>query len=540
MKKPYSTLFLTLAFCASLFSVGAQSSIGASDIQTAGKKQTKPVPGSHKAVIATLTCLNPYVTDTTMDLSFRLSLTNIDEEYGDSLSITFPAGITPISSPSNPLYTPADVNAEPEALNGISGLTITWGDNDNSYGGIQPGSDAFFTIRVAISAGVSGDKTGAFFVSGDTYANPADFAGSFALSQTEAPANLAVFGFAPYPHYATPLSQAIAAPLTAIILNDGGTFNEAVNLQFYVFPGGFNDTKAIPTPLSSTNFAIVESDPFTPVSSGFYQALFNGVYPADADNLNNMDSVEFEITDSYFSANSGDTAGVLGLGLTSPGTFASLIPLPVGDTLTTVSALFSVPSLGARVRAVVYPFDTATGMAGALIVASPIYTFGASNAQYRDFTFNQILAAGNYLIGLEQVDSANYGLGTTFENYQSGYSYVKFGAGAFQNLELYPAQFRRTFFMRTFFGDRTGVGIADNNISNTVLISPNPSTGTITIHGIETATISVMDNLGRVVQQSNINPGNTTISINTLQSGNYIVRLETATGVAYKQITLVK
>jgi hypothetical protein len=130
------------------------------------QKQTKGP--STKQVAGSLTCNTQYVAGTIMDLSFTLTLTNTDGEYCDLFSLTFPTGITPVSSPTNP-FSAATEGQDSEALNGVSGQTISWGDNDNSYGGIQPGTAHNFTVKVNVASGTTGNMNVTFNASGDGF-----------------------------------------------------------------------------------------------------------------------------------------------------------------------------------------------------------------------------------------------------------------------------------------------------------------------------------------------------------------------------------
>ncbi|MEL7534391.1 MAG: choice-of-anchor J domain-containing protein, partial [Bacteroidota bacterium] len=143
-------------------------------------------PSGTRQVAATITPTNFYVAGMTMDLNFTLIQTNIDAEYGDSLSITFPAGITPNSSPTDPIYIATEGQPN-EALNGVFGQSVTWGDNDNNYGGIEPGNLIPFTINVTIDPTVMGTQTINFFISGDEFgAAPGDLSGSFTIDELPA------------------------------------------------------------------------------------------------------------------------------------------------------------------------------------------------------------------------------------------------------------------------------------------------------------------------------------------------------------------
>ena len=142
-----------------------------------------------KAVTGSLTCNTLYVAGTTMTLDFTLDLTNSDAEYGDSLSVTFPLGMTPTGTANQPDFAPITDNGPgqtTEAYNGFNGQTISWGDNDNNYGGIEAlgaGSSIYnFSIDVAIDQSATGPQVALFHLSGDGYgASPADLDGSVTI-----------------------------------------------------------------------------------------------------------------------------------------------------------------------------------------------------------------------------------------------------------------------------------------------------------------------------------------------------------------------
>ena len=140
-------------------------------------------------ITSVLTSNNNYVANTTMNLKFILKLTNTDGEYGDSLSLTFPAGVTPNSSPNQPIGPDDGLSGSdgPEILNGVFGQSITWGNNDNGYGGIVAGTNYPFTVNVTIGAGYTGPMVVTYFVSGDAHASaPADFNGAVTVNPAAA------------------------------------------------------------------------------------------------------------------------------------------------------------------------------------------------------------------------------------------------------------------------------------------------------------------------------------------------------------------
>jgi hypothetical protein len=188
MKKIY------LLAAAALLSVGtfAQNTYKFSKKEIAKGKVTSAerVSGginSVQQVAGSITCNTQYVAGTSMTLNLKLTLSNTDEEYVDQLTITFPAGITPTAA-VNP-FPGSQTGGQPaEALNPISGQVVSWGDNDNSYGGIQtPAPNGApvsynFTVDVTVGSSVTGNQTATYVASGDGFgASPGDLNGSFII-----------------------------------------------------------------------------------------------------------------------------------------------------------------------------------------------------------------------------------------------------------------------------------------------------------------------------------------------------------------------
>lgn len=129
---------------------------------------------------------------TTVDIPFTLTLTNEDFEFGDSISITFPAGFTINSVSNDDVFFDFDPDFN-EAFNGIDGQTISWGDNDNDFGGIPTGATITFTINVTTDGSVTGDQTVDYFVSGDEFPmTPGDLDDSLVLSGGQTVAGIVI------------------------------------------------------------------------------------------------------------------------------------------------------------------------------------------------------------------------------------------------------------------------------------------------------------------------------------------------------------
>lgn len=122
-----------------------------------------------------LTCSTQYSAGTTMNLVFNFTQTGNNDEWIDMFTLTFPSGITPVSSP-NATFPTASSAGGAEPLNPVAGQSISWGaDIDDGYGGIVTTSvGVTFTVNVTIGAGVTGNQTATFLASGDTYTTAAN------------------------------------------------------------------------------------------------------------------------------------------------------------------------------------------------------------------------------------------------------------------------------------------------------------------------------------------------------------------------------
>ncbi len=507
------------------------------------KSQKSKSKAHLKAIEATITPLTAYQTGATSELILRLYLSNTDFEYGDSLSITFPAGIKPNTSINDPLFVSTDPDATPEALNGVVGQTISWGDNDDSYGGIESETSITFSVNITTDPGVTGDQTVIFHVSGDKYGpNPQDFDGSFIISTTSPPADLDVTIFPLYPYYSTPIKHAPPNEAAALIYNSGGELKDNVNFYFNIVPGTFSETHPIQNPLKSDSAQLLfTNNQFTPTATGNYYYIGSAPYLNDANSLDNGDTLIFNISSNYFCYNNYDTASSTGLGIGAAGYIGAVFNLEVNDTINKVEAYFKNPALGAVVNCSIYNYDILTGTVGSLVNKSAEYTFTSTTGRLHTFKFiNVPLPAGAYLIAIDEVaDGFNMGLGSTFDNFQGGTHYVKIGTDDPEDLAAFPPQFQKTFLFRPYFGTVNYTGINQAKLIN-VDVNPNPASDQVIITGIESGTAVIMDNLGREIMNLAISSPSTLLNVSQLPTGNYLLRLSNNDGVLVKKLVIRK
>ncbi|WP_394760120.1 LamG-like jellyroll fold domain-containing protein [Flavobacterium sp.] len=80
------------------------------------------------------------------------------------------------------------------------------------------------------------------------------------------------------------------------------------------------------------------------------------------------------------------------------------------------------------------------------------------------------------------------------------------------------------------------LGIDNFNLTDTVKIYPNPSTGIFNISINEDASVEVSDMLGKVIFSNKVKAGNNTIDITNYQSGIYLLNVKTENGSVTKKL----
>lgn len=171
-----------------------------------------------KQVDASTYAITGYTPGETQDIFFSITLVNTDDEYGDSLSLTFPAGFTINSVSNDDIFGPA-VGANPTAaFNGIDGQVVSWGDNNNDFGGITTGIEFVFSVNVTVDGTVSGDQAIDLFVSGDAFGpSPGDFDGVITVEEGQTIAGIVLNS----PIHTTLLSAVSAAGLVETLATGG-------------------------------------------------------------------------------------------------------------------------------------------------------------------------------------------------------------------------------------------------------------------------------------------------------------------------------
>jgi hypothetical protein len=82
------------------------------------------------------------------------------------------------------------------------------------------------------------------------------------------------------------------------------------------------------------------------------------------------------------------------------------------------------------------------------------------------------------------------------------------------------------------------VGVLEVEAQEELVVYPNPSTGTIRVSSVQEGTLKIMNVLGRIVTTKTIKAGINTIHCTDLETGVYLLNLETEQGVQQSKLII--
>lgn len=533
MKKIYFTLGLGVLF----LGTNAQQTMKIKNpIKTNHSKSVVARGNGHNSV-AQLTggiiCNNNYVAGTTMNLNLTVNFTNTDQEYCDSLAITFPAGFTINSTNATPLFPTNDngTGVVRDSLNPIVGQTISWGKNDNGqYGGISAGGAINFAINVTITATVTGTQYAPFFASGDTYGstpgdlapgaqivlNPAvpnDLASLAAATQTGcmAMAMPSGVGFQFWNKGTAAQSnfpvKYIANGGTPVVETYTGTVNPG-DTVIYVFTTPLTMSvntvyavqalTALSTDVDMTNdtTSTIGYNSFSPTYSTSFEtnaqvAGWSAQHVTGSGNSWNLDA-------TLPHSGSNDALAFAGVtGASDDWFFSPCLNLTAGHTYQVkyYAMQYTGSTYAGQLGVSLGDSASAAKMTTSLIAAHSLTTGTVATAYKADSISFPVTTTGSYVIGFEAINTNNS-------------KQVAILVDDINITDLGP----------------TGIKTLTN--SNDLAIYPNPTSGLLNITTTaSTATVEIFNLMGQNVLSKTVTNGTSTIDISNLSSGVYSVQI---------------
>lgn len=432
-------------------SIFAQFSLNAPNNRAFKAKYQKNSIYEAKSLTVEVTSLNKYNAGTSMDLNFKLTLTTPDYEYGDYFEMTFPEGIIPTDG-TNPFSTPTEGQST-ENLNGIDGQKISWGDDDNSYGGIEPG-DHYFTVSVTIDASVTGDKTIDFYMSGDQYgAAPNEFSGTITIGELPNVPDLAVSvsGFL-NEYYTVPFDQVkefsqVTSTVQAIVVNQGAELTEATNITAQS-NHGYNDALTLNVPMASENIQYFSFESFVATQLGVETFTFTANASNDFNTDNGTAVANIEVHETDLIRDNGEIVNYFGVGSGGGDYLGNVFTINNTDTLNAVTLFLGGATLNDVLKVDVFNFDE-NGV-GDMVASSNDLVITGQNQEFIAYFSGEgvVLEPGQYLFAVKE-DVNNMTLAYTSTPYVDGSAWVYY-QGQWQDLGAmgYP----HTYYIRPGFG----------------------------------------------------------------------------------------
>ena len=511
-----------------------------------------------------LVCNTFYTPGTTMDLEFTFFQTGDNTEWIDMFTLTFPAGITPNSSPDATFPTlSAAGGAEP--VNPVSGQSISWGaDIDDGYGGIVgDASGLTFTVNVTITGTLSATQVATFLASGDTYTTvgnptPGNLSGSTNIYQVGTPIVDVTANVVGVLTSAT--TQALAQncslgthTVACQIKNLGA--NSASNIPVNYSVNGTNATTpfiyAGPLAAGDSDLVIFPITYNFSAQGTYYVAAFTAL-SGDMFTSNDMNSSQitnslpFALTSTTYSNGVESEYEYGSVNRTWPGSglpfdfdlttvHSGLVSfdwtIPVGAPAATYTAVNIYPCVDV-VNGETYKISfwkkTATGSVGQTAI-----TTGTANSIAGTATVLKTFTASIVTPGAAWAkDSVSYVATTTGTRYFSirGRGTVTASVGA--NVTIDDVLIEKV---------TSGVGIKSISANNSISIFPNPTSGLLNINAVEVnSSVDVYNVIGEKVYSNTLVKGNNVVDLSGLANGAYFVKLNSNGSITTKKVVLTK
>jgi len=519
-----------------------------------------------------------YVAGTTFDLSLTLTLDQNDLEYGDQLTITFPNSVTVNSTTNTPDLGPDDGGASsdgPEAYVGITGQTITWGNDDNTYGGIVPGQAYPITINVSVAAGTTGPITVNYHVDGDQYQNAQDFDGTFDILEQQN-VNAKVIGGGLYDltanNFVSNGCGLTSGNMLLIVKNDGGNAltvgTVGDSLTYYVNNAAtkttvgatgvsavvdFNTGNPLTSIASGDTAVVIVLNPAVDLSTvGNYDiyAVLNLVGSGDGnasdDSLANFNitHIATSVIDVANYTEDFENGGVLGAyfsGEDVDGGGFNIFDTPTGYNGSTAALWF---------------FENNVNVASEDWAFSPCMDLTAGNTYYvkcfarlttnYNGTLSYALSSDQTSAGVAQTIGTHATLTANSTWTRDSVSFIASATGTYYlGLKAQNTDATKSLSLRvdniTVGLVPSSVGIKNNVSSDAISIFPNPNNGVFTVKVSENeASMEVYSIIGENVYSSKVVKGNNTVDLSNLAAGSYIVKVNNGGKSTAKRIVINK
>lgn len=561
MKKIY-LLGLTAMFA---FTANAQDAIRIKTASTPKKFPTtsanakEGAPISVQQVNGSLICNTQYTAATTMNLVFKFTQTGNTIEWIDMFTLTFPTGITPNSSP-NTTFPSSNIGGGAEALNPVSGQSISWGvNNDDGWGGITTtAAGVTFTVNVTVAPGVTGTQAATFLASGDTYTlagnpAPADLNGTVNIYDAPFSNMFAKLvqpnggGFAALNNCGMTTSTVVAR-----YINQGTATESNIPLNYSIngvagtagtYPGPLVPGDSITIGLGTYNFSA--NDAYS------MKAWASVVGDIDLDNdtayldISNSNSVPLtsatysngcESVYEYASVNRLWSGTGLAFDFSTADVHSGILSyemgIPAGLATATYTSINVFPCVdvvnGETYRISFWKKATSGTNPQTAITTGTAQTTAGTATIIKTYTASPIVVGAAWV-----KDSVDYTATASGTRYFS----IRAKGGANTTTAL-------TIFMDDIMIEKVvsgTVGVKTISANDAISIFPNPTSGLLNINAVEVnSSVEVFNVIGEKVYTNSLVKGNNSVDLSGLSNGAYFVKLNSNGTITTKKVVLSK
>lgn len=462
-----------------------------------------------------------YVPGQTSILNFTLMFESFDGENIDQLTLSFPAGFTITGNASQQVGEPFS-GQDPEILFNFNTLSITWGDNDNSFGGIESGIWDFF-VEVSVDQGVSGNLTGTFVASGDGSTGMESlFEDLFIINSIPSP-DIYVQLVNDFRQYTiVPFQQFSAVQPVVQVGNLGAATQSDFQISIECPQLAYNESVNISSPFSyNSQSEITFSGNLFTDSPGAIDIFIGSNCAEDNFNSNDADTVHLELSDSIMARENWVSNGEAGLGNGIYGSTGQQFDIASTALLTSVTFAINSDMFDDYTRVDIY--DDAGGQPGNIIATSGDIQLGYDlDTTVALLSPIQVDPGRYYVMIFEPVEVDALGLKYTTDYYTPGAAWLSYNGGSW----LHPEQVgvELTYLLRLNMNTLPTADEYLRPLNSEILIFPNPADNCITINvdgGVNYEIISID---GRILSDG-IASNSMVINTTDLPNGVYMIRI---------------
>tara|TARA_R110002072_G_scaffold302976_1_gene490561 strand:+ start:10889 stop:12442 length:1554 start_codon:yes stop_codon:yes gene_type:complete len=341
------------------------------------------------------------------------------------------------------------------------------------------------------------------------------------------------------PYTMVPMAQIVPMSFDATIFNFGTSDVTNANVTATVNDGTSDvataNGTAVPTLVSATSSTGALTPGYTAVSSTTHTVTFvSSMTEVDENTSNDTLAMSIAYNDSVLARDNNIITGALGIGAGS-GQNAMLgmqYASPVGDMLTSITAVHNAPTPGDTTRYSIW--DMAAGTPNASLATTMEYIFTAADSLNAPLVLTMALpaplaiGANMEFVAMVHEYSANVSVATDNTSaYVATTNWVNWvgnpnGPG-FSNGEDFAFGFN--YIIRPNFA--SGASIGENSL-NTATVYPNPTKGEVKVtldKAVANATVTIYSVAGNVVSSNVVSGAQFSVNLEGLTSGLYIMEL---------------